>query len=155
MLVSRGTRSCGRGGFRRTTGVAAVRLCRDPLEVPMRSIVTTAVALLAFGFAAVAGEIEGSKLIGVWELTKVEGQEEAPQGRIEFIKDGKFRLTSKRDDKEYKVEGRHALKKDKLTLTVVVDGKTTDTKTVTIQKLTDEVLVFLDNNKKLEFKRAK
>jgi hypothetical protein len=36
-----------------------------------------------------------------------------------------------------------------------VNGKTTDTRTVTIQKLTDEALVFLDNNKKMEFKRGK
>jgi hypothetical protein len=64
-------------------------------------------------------------------------------------------MISKRDDKEYKVEGTHVLKKDKLTLTVVEGGKTTDTKTVTIQKLTNEVLVFLDNKRKMEFKRGK
>jgi uncharacterized protein (TIGR03066 family) len=124
-------------------------------EVHMRSIVAVGVAFLALGLTAVAGSIEGSKLIGVWELTKVEGQEKAPHWRIEFLKDGKLRMTSKRDDTEFKVEGTHALKKDKLTVTVVEEGKTTDTKTVTIQKLTDEVLVFVDNKKKMEFKRAK
>ena len=80
---------------------------------------------------------------------------EAPHWRIEFIKDGKCRMTSKREGKEYKVEGTHALKKDRLTLTVVVDGKAADTKTVTVQKLTDDVLVFVDNKKKMEFKRGK
>jgi hypothetical protein len=39
----------------------------------MRWIVAAAVAFLVFALAAAAGEIEGSKLIGVWELTKVEG----------------------------------------------------------------------------------
>jgi uncharacterized protein (TIGR03066 family) len=121
----------------------------------MRSIVAVGVAVLALEMTAVAGPIEASKLIGVWELTKVEGQAEAPHWRIEFLKDGKHRMTSKRDGKEYKIVGKHELKKDKLTLTVLVDGKTADTKTVTVQQLTDEMLVFVDNKKKLEFKRGK
>ncbi|HKB37515.1 MAG TPA: hypothetical protein VKD72_13795 [Gemmataceae bacterium] len=121
----------------------------------MRSIVAVGITLLTFGMMAVAEPIAGSKLIGAWELTKVEGQDEAPHWRIEFIKGGKLRMTSKREGKEYKVEGTHALKKDRLTLTVVVDGKAADTKTVTVRKLTDDVLVFVDNNKKMEFKRGK
>jgi uncharacterized protein (TIGR03066 family) len=122
----------------------------------MRPIVAVGVAVLAPGLTAMAGSIEGSKLIGVWELTKVEG-EVAPHWRIEFLKDGKLRMTSKRDDKEFKVQGTYALKKDKLTLIAEMEGKKVDTQTVTIQKLTDDVLVFLDSrvNKKMEFKRGK
>jgi uncharacterized protein (TIGR03066 family) len=120
-------------------------------------IVLAAVTLAAAGEEVQTAEksIEESKLVGVWELTKVEGQQLAPHWRIEFSKEGKHRMTSKRDDKEYKVEGTYALKGDKLTLTVVVDGKTSGTQTMTIQTLTDEVLVLLDNNKKMEFKRGK
>src|SRR5437867_2432053 len=99
----------------------------------MGSIPAVMVAFLAFGLPAADGEIDGGKLIGAWELTKVEGQEDAPYWRIEFLKGGKLRMTAKRGGKEYKVEGTHALKKDKLTLTVVAAGKTTDTKTMTIQ----------------------
>src|SRR5947209_4387738 len=98
----------------------------------MRSLAVVVVAFLVFGSPAMAGEVEGRKLIGAWELTKVEGQENAPHWRIEFLKDGKLRMSSKRDGKEYKVEGMHTLKGDKLTLTVVEDGKTTDTKTVMV-----------------------
>jgi uncharacterized protein (TIGR03066 family) len=121
----------------------------------MRCIVAVGVAFLALGSTAVAEPIKGSELIGAWELTKVEGQDNAPHWRIKFVKGGKFRMTSKRDDKEYKVEGTFALKKDRLTLTVEVDGKTSGKKTVTVQKLTDKVLIFLDNKRKMEFKKAK
>jgi uncharacterized protein (TIGR03066 family) len=101
----------------------------------------------------VAKPIDASKLIGVWELTSAEG-EEAPYWRIEFINDGKLRMTARKADGEYKVEGTYALKEDKLTLTVVVDGKVTDTRTIAIQKLTGAALSILDL-KKMEFKRAK
>src|SRR5262249_34994860 len=87
-----------------------------------------------------AGPSEGSKLIGAFELTKMEGQEEAPHWRIEFLKDGKLRMTSKKDDAEVKVEGTYALTKDQLTVTVVENGETSDTKTVTVKELTAEAL---------------
>jgi hypothetical protein len=63
----------------------------------MRCIVAVAVAFLVLALTAAAGEIEGRKLIGAWELTKVEGQANAPHWRIEFRKDGKLRMTSKRE----------------------------------------------------------
>src|SRR5262245_19289122 len=110
----------------------------------MRSIVAAGVAFLALGLAAGAGPIAANKLIGAWELTKVEGQEEAPHWRIEFLKDGKLRMAAKKGGEELKVEGTYTLKKDLLTFTVESDGKTADTQTVTVQKLTDEALVFLD-----------
>src|SRR5215472_13809516 len=110
----------------------------------MRSIVAAGVAFLALGLTAVAESVKGSKLIGVWELTKVQGQQEAPHWRIEFVKDGKLRMISKRGEKGFKVKGTYTLKKDQLTLTVKEDGKTTDTRTVTVQKLTDKVMVIVD-----------
>jgi uncharacterized protein (TIGR03066 family) len=121
----------------------------------MRSIVVVGVVSLAIGLTAVAGEIEGKKLIGAWEVTKVEGEDKVPHWRIEFQKEGKLRMTSKREDKEHRVEGTYALKKNQLMLTAKKDGKTVDTKTVMILELTDDVLIFVDNEKKLEFKRAK
>jgi uncharacterized protein (TIGR03066 family) len=139
----------------RAAAASAVHLCPDPAEVRMRSLVGVTVALLALALTTLAGEIEGEKLIGAWELTKVEGQARAPHWRIEFGKGGKLRMTSKREGKEYKVGGTHAVKGDKLTLTAVADGKAVDTRAVTIQKLTGETLVFLDNNKRMEFRRVK
>jgi uncharacterized protein (TIGR03066 family) len=121
----------------------------------MRPLAVVVVAFLSFGLVAVAGEVEAGKLIGAWELTKVEGQATAPHWRIEFLKGGKLRMTSKRDGQEYKVEGTHALKKDRLTLSVVEGGKASATRTVTVKKLTGEVLVFVDNGTKMEFKRGK
>jgi uncharacterized protein (TIGR03066 family) len=121
----------------------------------MRCVVALAVACVAFELTAAGGSVEGGKLIGVWELTKVEGQDKAPHWRIEFAKDGKLRMVSKKGGEEFKVEGTHALKKDQLTLTVVEGGKAVETKTLKVLTLTDEALVFVDNMKKLEFKRAK
>jgi uncharacterized protein (TIGR03066 family) len=83
----------------------------------------------------------------------VQGQENAPHWRIEFLNEGRLRMTSKRDGTEYKVEGMYALKGNKLTVTAVEIGKTTDRKTMTVKELTDRVLVFLDNERKMEFKR--
>jgi uncharacterized protein (TIGR03066 family) len=121
----------------------------------MRSVVVAGVTFLAVGLTAAAGPVEAGKLLGAWELTKVEGQATAPHWRVEFLKGGKLRMTAQKRGEELKLEGTYALKKDRLTLTVQVDGKTVDTKTVTVQTLTGEVLVFLDTNKKMEFKRAK
>jgi uncharacterized protein (TIGR03066 family) len=121
----------------------------------MRSIVAVGVAFLALDLVAVAGEIEGKKLIGVWELSKAEGQEETPHWRIEFTKDSKLRMTSNWEDKLFEVEGTYTLEKDQLKLTADVDGKATVTNTVTIQELTDDVLVVLDDKKKMKFKRSK
>ncbi len=121
----------------------------------MRSIVAAGVVVLALATAAAAGPVEEKKLIVVWELTKVEGQDRAPHWRVEFLKGGKLRMTSKRGGEEHKLEGTYALKEDKLTLTVTADGKVSDAKTVTVEKLTDEVLIFVDNKRKMEFKRGK
>ncbi len=49
----------------------------------MRSIVAVGVAFLAVGLTAVAGPINETKLIGVWDLTKAEGQDEDRPGRVE------------------------------------------------------------------------
>jgi uncharacterized protein (TIGR03066 family) len=121
----------------------------------MRYVVAAGVASLALGLTTAAGPVDAGKLLGAWELTKVEGQAQVPYWRVEFLKDGKLRMTAQKGGEELKVEGTYALKKDRLTLTVEEGGKTTDTRTVTVQKLTDAVLVIVDNNKKMEFKRAK
>jgi uncharacterized protein (TIGR03066 family) len=120
---------------------------------PYRVSPSDIVAVFDF-LARKAGPIDASRLIGVWELTDVAG-ETPPDWRIEFGKDGKLRMSSKRDGKEFKVEGTHVLTKDKLTITVVMDGKTVDSNTVTILKLTDDVLVFVDSGKKMTFRRGK
>lgn len=124
----------------------------------MRRIVTAGVifSALALGSAAAADPVDGSKLLGAWDCTSAGG--EAREWRVELLKDGKLRMAARKGDgTEYKVEGTHVLKGDKLSLSAVTDGKVTDTKTFTIQKLTDTALVLKDDkaDKVLEFKRGK
>jgi uncharacterized protein (TIGR03066 family) len=95
-------------------------------------------------------------LLGAWQLTKVEEQDKAPDWRIELLKDGKLRMSSKREGQEYKVEGKWSLKKGKLRLVAEENGKAADTHPFALQRVTNQELVLVDLkvNRKMEFKRV-
>jgi hypothetical protein len=100
--------------------------------------------------AVVAGSIDGRKLLGVWELRKLQGKEVPPSLRFEF-KAGWLRMTSK----EFTGDRKYMLRGDKLTSTIDIDGNSGIPKTAVIQKLTGDVLIFLEDGMTLEFKRVK
>jgi uncharacterized protein (TIGR03066 family) len=89
------------------------------------------------GTAARADEKDYPKLIvGKWELTKVE-EGGLPKGTvIEFTKDGKVKVTAKKDDKDFDLEGTYKVDGDKLMVTIKT-GDDEHKQTITILKLTD------------------
>jgi uncharacterized protein (TIGR03066 family) len=88
-----------------------------------------------------------ASIIGIWEVQK---SEEAPTGStVEFTKDGKLILISKMGDKTKKLEATYKLEGKKLITRRQEDGKD-KTDVLTIQKLTEETLVTLNEKGKID-----
>jgi uncharacterized protein (TIGR03066 family) len=76
------------------------------------------------------------KIVGKWELTKVE-EGGLPKGTIvDFDKDGKVKVTAKIEDKDLVLEGTYKVEGDALLLTMKM-GEEERKQTVTILKLDD------------------
>ena len=125
----------------------------------MKRLNAIVIGMIALGLAGSARADDktddyAKKIVGKWELTKAGG--DVPVGSIvEFTKDGKLSATIKADGMEIKLEGTYKLDKDKLALTIKVNDQTVE-ETVTIKKLTDEVMELEDKDKKVdELKKKK
>ena len=82
-----------------------------------------------------------------WEVVK---SEEAPPGTtLRFAADGSVTVTFKVDGKERAVSGTFALAGDQLTLKLSHDGRER-VETRKVKKLTSDVLITEDKNRKLE-----
>ncbi|MBA4189783.1 MAG: hypothetical protein C0467_17500 [Planctomycetaceae bacterium] len=112
------------------------------------------VVLVAFAGTAKAQDDNAKKLVGVWVVDKASG--DLPAGStVEFTKEGKIAAVIKADGKEIKFEGTYKLDKDKLNVELKVESETIK-ETVTIKKLTDDVLELEDKDKKVDtFKKKK
>jgi uncharacterized protein (TIGR03066 family) len=76
-------------------------------------------------------------LIGRWEVTKAD-EGTVPVGTlIEFTKDGKVKLSVKKDESLEVTEGAYKIEKDTLTVTVKKDGEE-QSKKVTISKISEK-----------------
>jgi uncharacterized protein (TIGR03066 family) len=124
-----------------------------------------ALRLIAAGFlmlgivAGVRGEdkagVSKEKLVGTWEVVKAEEPPPPVGAVIEFGKDGKMKVTHKKDDKDATIEGTYTVEGDKLNVVVKVDGNEVK-HTVTIKKLgANEMTAENDGGKAIEFKRKK
>jgi len=102
-----------------------------------RKLLAVAAVVCLAGTAARADEKDYPKLlVGKWELTKVE-EGGLPKGSvIEFTKDGKVKVTAKKDDKDFDLEGTYKVDGDKLMATMKI-GDDEHKQTITILKLTD------------------
>ncbi len=122
----------------------------------MKAVCTAvlSVVMVAFASTAKADDDNAKKLIGVWVVDKAGG--DLPAGStVEFTKDGKIAAVIKAEGKEIKFEGTYKLEKDKLNVELKVEGETVK-ETVTIKKITDEVLELEDKDKKVDtFKKKK
>jgi uncharacterized protein (TIGR03066 family) len=111
---------------------------------------------LFFGLAlvGVAGDADNAKkIVGVWKVSK---SDEGPkEGKIEFTKDGKLKLTAKMGDKDLTINGTYKIKGDKITVTITFMDKS-HTDTGTIKKLTEKQLIIEgEKGKSTEFERVK
>ncbi len=124
-----------------------------------------ALRLLAAGFlmlgivAGVRAEDKGAvskdKIVGTWEVTKSEEPPPPVGAVVEFTKDGKVKVTHKRDDKDVTLEGTYTVEGDKVNVVVKVDDQEVK-HTVTIKKVDkDEISAENDKGKAVVFKRKK
>lgn len=83
-------------------------------------------------------------ILGKWEITKAGGA--APAGTtLEFSKDGKVKMVTKIGGDEDVADGKYAIEKDKLTLTMNFDGQES-VEELTIRKLTDKSMELVDKD---------
>ena len=101
--------------------------------------VTGVVCLLGAGARADEKADYAKKIVGKWELTKVE-EGGLPKGTmVEFDKDGKVKVTAKIEDKDLVLEGTYKVEGDSLMLTMKM-GEEERKQTVTILKLDDTMM---------------
>jgi uncharacterized protein (TIGR03066 family) len=112
------------------------------------------VCVLALAVRADDKKADNAKLlVGKWEVVKCDGDALPVGAIVEMTKDGKLKLTEKKDDKEshegtYKVDG------DKIMVVLKVNDDEIK-HTVDIKKLTETELVTEHDGKTIEFKRKK
>jgi uncharacterized protein (TIGR03066 family) len=96
-------------------------------------------------------EVTKEKLVGIWEPTK----SELPKGStLEFIKDGKVKLTLKADKEVVVLDGTYVIDGDSLKMAMLIDGKETKD-TLKVIKLTGTELALKDDKNMVdEFKRV-
>jgi uncharacterized protein (TIGR03066 family) len=149
----------GTGSYYLTTPATG---CRRPApggrrakESGMKTVSTVALAVVALALAgaAKAQDDNAKKIVGVWVVDKAE---DLPAGAtVEFTKDGKMKATVKEGDQEIKIDGTYKVEKDKLMIELKI-GEDTVKESVTIKKLTDDVLEVEDkDNKVTTFKKKK
>jgi uncharacterized protein (TIGR03066 family) len=85
-------------------------------------------------------ESNKDKIVGTWELSK---SDKSFSAVYDFAKDGKIKLTSKKDEKEESTEGSYSVEGDKVSVVLKIDGKE-EKHRFTIKKLTDTEMVLLD-----------
>jgi uncharacterized protein (TIGR03066 family) len=122
-----------------------------------------ALRLIAAGFlmiGIVAGvraedKISKDKIVGTWEVVKSEEPPPPVGAVVEFGKDGKMKVTHKRDDKDVTIEGTYTLEGDKINVVLKIDDKEVK-HTVTIKNVgKDEMSAENDKGKAVVFKRKK
>jgi uncharacterized protein (TIGR03066 family) len=112
------------------------------------------------GYAASAADDAGkdkankAKVVGTWELVKTDAKDAPPPGTVvEFLKDGKLKITVTVGEKKITLEGTYSVEGDTLkTKMTGPDGKEISD-TDTILKLTDKEMTLKDKKgAKAEFK---
>lgn len=113
------------------------------------------VCVLAFaGNVRAADDDNAKKLVGTWVLSKAGG--DLPEGStVEFTKDGKLKVAIKDGSGDIKVDGTYKLEKEKITVKLKFMDQNIE-ESITIKKITDEVLELEDKDKKIDtFKKKK
>ena len=94
-------------------------------------------------------------LVGKWEAVKGAPDALPPGSTVEFLKDGKMKLTMKIEGKDMVVDGTYKVDGDKFMIAMKFGDKE-QKKTITIKKISDKELSTEDEEKKgVEFKRVK
>jgi uncharacterized protein (TIGR03066 family) len=87
-------------------------------------------------------------IVGKWEATKAD-KGTVPEGTlIEFTKDGKVKITGKKDDTDITIDGTYKVEKDTFVLTMKV-GDQEKTQTITITKISAKEMATKDKDGKV------
>ena len=116
-----------------------------------------AVAFSTTLFAEDKPKTTAEKLIGKWKLVK--SGEELPEGAtatLELMKAGKLKVTISFMGTTQVIDGTYTLEGEKKLKVEMKQGENEKKETMTIEKLTEDELITIDEkNKKDEFKRIK
>ena len=94
-------------------------------------------------------------LVGKWEVTKADPGTVTRGDVVEFTKDGKMKVTAKKDDNEMLLEGTYKIEKNTFIMTMKI-GDEEKTHTITITKISDkEMSTKNKEDKVVELKRKK
>ncbi len=119
-------------------------------------------SFIALGVLALAAGAEDKKddnaknIVGAWEATKADKDAGVPVGAVaDFSKDGKLKVTMKKDGKEESHEGTYKVDGDKLVITFKLDDGKEKKLNITIKKCTETECVTEDDGKTIEWKKKK
>jgi len=123
----------------------------------MRALGLAVAVLLVCGLGTRAEEKadNAKKLVGTWEAAKVD-EGTLPKGAlVTFAKDGKMKVSAKKDGEDKTVEGTYKVEGDKLSI-AMKEGEKEHKMDLVIKKATDDDLTISDDKgKTIEFKRKK
>jgi uncharacterized protein (TIGR03066 family) len=92
-------------------------------------------------------------LVGKWEVTKADPGTVPVGTLIEFTKDGKMKVTGKKDDTDLSLEGTYKVEKNTFTMTMKINDMER-TQTITITKISDKEMSTKDkDDQAVELKR--
>jgi uncharacterized protein (TIGR03066 family) len=105
----------------------------------LRLLAASAIVCLIGSAARAEEKIDYAKMIvGKWEVTTAD--EGLPKGSIvEFTKDGKLKVTGKKDETELSFDGTYKLEKNTFTFKIKV-GEEEHSETITIDKISDKAM---------------
>jgi len=127
-----------------------------------RSLLLACFAAGLVGYAASSGGAADKdkasnkeKIVGTWALVKADSPNTPPPGTlVEFMKDGKLKITVTVGEKKLTLEGKYSVEGDTLKTTVKSPDGQESSDTDTITKLTDKELSLKDKKgQKTEFKK--
>lgn len=92
-------------------------------------------------------------IVGMWEVSKAD-EGTVPEGTlVEFTKDGKLKISAKKGDDDFKIEGTYKIVKNAFEYTLKL-GDMEKSQTVTITKITEkEMATKNEEGKVVEFKK--
>lgn len=92
-------------------------------------------------------------IVGKWEVSKADAGTLPTGSTIEFTKDGKVKLSAKKDDADFNIEGTYKIEKDTVSVTAKL-GDVERTNAITITKISEKELHVKDKEGKVvEFKK--
>jgi uncharacterized protein (TIGR03066 family) len=117
-------------------------------------LVAVAVLMSATAPAQEKGDL-AKKLVGKWEVKKADAGT-VPEGTlVEFSKDGKMKVSAKKDGTEMAFEGTYKVGKDSFTMTLKV-GEMEKSQTIKVTEITETMMKTEgEDGKKVELERKK